>query len=867
MHQIQDVILPYILDDRLPEDTLFLVAEADWRCCEEDCLWEDDFWWEQCQREDLRLRLTARAERACQAAERFKGTGGDAPWPSPSPAGASPGETSSSPRDPTAASSSAPPPADTQPPRRDEGSPGEDPQRVRLSPSPAAVAEHAKEVFCRVRGETFAGWKKSCPRAKPSGTLVDLVRICTAAARCDHGDFVWLSWNGRRDRKRQPSYGSTLLAVTKRFARVLKAHLERVPPDDFDIILACWLREENMADQLRACFTFPSIGAYKTHESGCDPHAGPDGQRRAVWSENYYSKGGTRDARGITLGTFVQKGNPPQLQGGRAIPLDSPQLRWFTQEPPRCWWEEQLLAMCQNREWVSPDGQRWLGPPYTEAEWVQWRKAQEVGRGQGWPSPSPAAQAPGHASNRGLQQLRDDPNGCPPRTDGRGSHRFTRVAMQFLVDPPSWLSRALPPQNSTREARQRRLALAAYEMRVFTSDPEHVLSRRRKKKKKKSRGERQGGRPDISGRQAPGRPSLSPAIPGSDASGRPVDMPSQGFGETRPGMPGQPAHGRCRPGERGMGGGQAGRAAVRGRCAMVAPAAHDAADGTGRPKRARARHAHGVQRGHVERLAQREMVHGDRIQLGLRRLSAWPSPSPAGRLRRYHCRRRAKQPCESAGQANGRASRSSVPRRRRPGKPLARARCHQGRALVPARCMLAPDPCGGGLMAPEPSGHGSTPGPWDQTFKGAGHCRTSQSREPDVGLAGGMGVGRSRTAARRHGRGFICPFPVGSIRCLNSWALSVQGTGLAPGFWQSGILKRGARAGAHVSQADHDHRSHCGRALRRRKLLPTSLSSQCQSDPPAPPRRISFIRRAPRRRAGERAGPRSERMRQRGFGA
>jgi hypothetical protein len=334
-----------------------------------------------------------------------------------------------------------------------------------------------------------------------------LVRICTAAARCDHGDFVWLSWNGRRDRKRQPSYGSTLLAVTKRFARVLKAHLERVPPDDFDIILACWLREENMADQLRACFTFPSIGAYKTHESGCDPHAGPDGQRRAVWSENYYSKGGTRDARGITLGTFVQKGNPPQLQGGRAIPLDSPQLRWFTQEPPRCWWEEQLLAMCQNREWVSPDGQRWLGPPYTEAEWVQWRKAQEVGRGQGWPSPSPAAQAPGHASNRGLQQLRDDPNGCPPRTDGRGSHRFTRVAMQFLVDPPSWLSRALPPQNTTREARQRRLALAAYEMRVFTSDPEHVLSRRKKKRRRKKAGarDREGGQTTAGSRHRAGR--------------------------------------------------------------------------------------------------------------------------------------------------------------------------------------------------------------------------------------------------------------------------------------------------------------------------------------------------------------------------
>ena len=74
-----------------------------------------------------------------------------------------------------------------------------------------------------------------------SQELEDLVKICTYASRQHAGGLVWLSWCGlsekSKGRKTVPCHGSTLVAVTSWFARKLLENFDMLEFCHFDIAL------------------------------------------------------------------------------------------------------------------------------------------------------------------------------------------------------------------------------------------------------------------------------------------------------------------------------------------------------------------------------------------------------------------------------------------------------------------------------------------------------------------------------------------------------------------------------------------------------------------------------------------------------
>ena len=60
-----------------------------------------------------------------------------------------------------------------------------------------------------------------------SEELQDLLSLMTAASRLQRGDIVWFSWVGTSKKTSSPSHGSTLLGVTKRGALAMQEAMQR----------------------------------------------------------------------------------------------------------------------------------------------------------------------------------------------------------------------------------------------------------------------------------------------------------------------------------------------------------------------------------------------------------------------------------------------------------------------------------------------------------------------------------------------------------------------------------------------------------------------------------------------------------------
>ena len=163
----QDVLLPYMTNPRHASDTLFFLAEEDWR------LYEDD----QLPQEQL---FEASMEEAAVSLSRSPGHGG------------------SSSSQPTAA----------------------DEQRFLHREAVRLAWERRSSTDAEQNGPRWL--KRSTKPARheflnPSQHLQDLVRLCTAAHRVQRGNLVWLCWDGDTG-PNQPmnvSHGSMFLAVSK----------------------------------------------------------------------------------------------------------------------------------------------------------------------------------------------------------------------------------------------------------------------------------------------------------------------------------------------------------------------------------------------------------------------------------------------------------------------------------------------------------------------------------------------------------------------------------------------------------------------------------------------------------------------------
>ncbi len=210
----QDVLLPFLMDPRFPDDLLAIVAEQDFRFFKGDCISGEHWYWvaEQVRQEEA-LERTGGARRL---------------------------------------------------PEQD------DPSHARQG-----KGRRTRQPAPREWGVWSAGGPTEENLEEPvSEEMEDLVRICTQASRAGQG-LVWLSWNSHNKRPWTPSYGSHLIAIDKQTAPALHRKLGEYQPDHFDVVLREILITE---PNFPGCFCWPAVGSFEAHRSGCDPHLQEDRQ-------------------------------------------------------------------------------------------------------------------------------------------------------------------------------------------------------------------------------------------------------------------------------------------------------------------------------------------------------------------------------------------------------------------------------------------------------------------------------------------------------------------------------------------------------------------------------------------------------------
>ena len=189
-----------------------------------------------------------------------------------------------------------------------------------------------------------------------SEELKDCVRLATAAQREGCGNLVWLSYDlagpllEERIRAgepvapaRQPSNGTTLLALSKEGAQFIRHHMAtEMGVGHWDLCLKEALRRipPNWQDRMGACDVLPPIGHYAAHQSGCDPRLGV---RRTSWGSRWVQEGTRRDPSDPLsvhrkLMKFSpndgKKSSPTELRVVQ-LPEEADDLIWLTYRAPR----------------------------------------------------------------------------------------------------------------------------------------------------------------------------------------------------------------------------------------------------------------------------------------------------------------------------------------------------------------------------------------------------------------------------------------------------------------------------------------------------------------------------------------------------
>jgi hypothetical protein len=129
--------------------------------------------------------------------------------------------------------------------------------------------------------------------------LMDIVFFCNLASFHQHGEFVWLSWNGgQTKRKAVPGWGTTALAITRHGAQLMQDWMGTTKPGHLD----CKLSEALVRDVSRsaqpgdsalrelqrvASYAWNAFGGVHTHVSGC--HKKKTHERQCSWKAPHQS--------------------------------------------------------------------------------------------------------------------------------------------------------------------------------------------------------------------------------------------------------------------------------------------------------------------------------------------------------------------------------------------------------------------------------------------------------------------------------------------------------------------------------------------------------------------------------------------------
>lgn len=224
----------------------------------------------------------------------------------------------------------------------------------------APITESQDDLF----GPPAAGtdsWRKLIgglyvPARKPTRTeatavgvsqyLEDMVRIVTAASREGLGDLVWLSYDAtdKKGHKSRVAHASTLVAVSAGGAKKLR-HIvdsgEIGKQHHFDVMLLRYMQEHG--NTFGASYVYPCIGHYQAHLSGSSDN---EGWRDSQWLKGWVQEGTRAEhaegGRTRWLMGWTKKG----LDWKRALFLPEKggeDLRWFTRTTaPDGWIQAQI---------------------------------------------------------------------------------------------------------------------------------------------------------------------------------------------------------------------------------------------------------------------------------------------------------------------------------------------------------------------------------------------------------------------------------------------------------------------------------------------------------------------------------------------
>ena len=139
---------------------------------------------------------------------------------------------------------------------------------------PADATLRPRREKPETRGGGPRGWgrgKKASAKEveETSAELCDILHMVNEAHRLGKGDLVWLSYDVSQNAKWTPCHGSTLIAVSAHGARILHNNFSKwfQKPDHFDLCLKCKLQELSATNDMPSCYVFPSVGGYDDHVS------------------------------------------------------------------------------------------------------------------------------------------------------------------------------------------------------------------------------------------------------------------------------------------------------------------------------------------------------------------------------------------------------------------------------------------------------------------------------------------------------------------------------------------------------------------------------------------------------------------------
>ena len=106
-----------------------------------------------------------------------------------------------------------------------------------------------------------------------SQDVIDIMRIATMCHRVGMGEIIWVSWVPKKDKPSRLGHGSTCLLLTKMGMAAVSDAKDRgvLTRGDIDVVLNHWLLKYEEACKAKACYLYPPIGSYTEHASECDP--------------------------------------------------------------------------------------------------------------------------------------------------------------------------------------------------------------------------------------------------------------------------------------------------------------------------------------------------------------------------------------------------------------------------------------------------------------------------------------------------------------------------------------------------------------------------------------------------------------------